>query len=167
VHEHVLREGYDEEARLRLRARPRVGRARAAVGRGSEEVAALIERAAVVGTSIISRAEVAAALAKALRMGVVPRDGAEAALSAFAGDWAALVRVQMSEVLAARAAAVAWEHGLRGYDAVHLAAALFWQDMVGEGVTVATYDRQLWSAAQTAGIRVRLRDVGTVRTHPS
>lgn len=119
---------------------------------GSDEVAALIERADVVGTVILSRAEVAAALAKALRIEVVPREGAEAALRAFGDEWAALVRIQMTEVLAARAAALAWEHGLRGYDAVQLAAAVFWQDVMGEGVTLATYDRQLWGAAQAAGL---------------
>ena len=119
---------------------------------GSDEVAGLIERADVVGTVVLSRAEVAAALAKAQRMNVVPREGAEAALRAFGDEWAALVRIQMTEVLAARAAALAWAHGLRGYDAVHLASALFWQDMLGEGVTVATYDRQLWDAAQAAGL---------------
>ena len=106
----------------------------------------------VVGTVVLSRAEVAAALAKAQWMKVVPREGAEAALRAFGGEWAALVRIQMTEVLAARAAALAWEHGLRGYDAVHLAAVVFWQDVMGEGVTVATYDRQLWDAAQAAGL---------------
>lgn len=119
---------------------------------GSDEVAALLERADVVGTVILSRAEVAAAFAKAQRMKVVPREGAEAALRAFGDEWPALVRIQMTEVLAARAADLAWEHGLRGYDAVHLAAALFWQDMLGEVVTVATYDHQLWNAARQAGL---------------
>ncbi len=119
---------------------------------GSDEVAALIEGASVVGTAIVSRAEVAAALAKASRMQVVARDEAEAALRAFREEWTALVRVQMTEMLAARAASIAWDHGLRGYDAVHLAAASFWQDVLGERVTVATYDRQLWDAARTTGL---------------
>jgi uncharacterized protein len=121
---------------------------------GSDEVAALVDTASVVGTSIISRAEVAAALAKASRMQVVPRQEAEAALGAFDAEWTALARVQMSEMLVARAAVVAWDHGLRGYDAVHLATALFWQDMVGERVAVATFDQQLWRAARTAGLGV-------------
>jgi uncharacterized protein len=119
---------------------------------GSDEVATLIERADAVGTVVLSRAEVAAALAKAQRMKVVPREGAEAALRTFDDEWAALIRIQMTEVLAARAASMAWAHGLRGYDAVHVAAAAFWQDMLGEEITVATYDRQLWDAARAAGL---------------
>jgi uncharacterized protein len=75
-------------------------------------------------------------------------------LSAFDAEWTALARVQMSEMLVARAAVVAWDHGLRGYDAVHLATALFWQDMVGERVSVATFDHQLWRVARTTGLGV-------------
>lgn len=119
---------------------------------GSDEVAALIEGATVVGTVILSRTEVAAALAKASRMMVVSREGVEAALRAFSDEWTSLVRVQVTEVLVGRAAALAWDHGLRGYGAAHLAAALFWQDMLGERVTVATYDRQLWDAAHATGL---------------
>jgi len=52
----------------------------------------------------------------------------------------------------ARAGAVAWAHGLRGYDAVHLAAAATWQDAIGEAVTLATFDRRLWAAAEKEGL---------------
>jgi hypothetical protein len=41
---------------------------------------------------------------------------------------------------------------LRGYDAAHLASALFWQEMLGAPVTVASYDRQLWEAAKANGL---------------
>lgn len=47
---------------------------------------------------------------------------------------------------------IAWEHGLRGYDAVHLATALVWRETLGEAVTVATWDRELWRAARDAGL---------------
>jgi predicted nucleic acid-binding protein len=50
-----------------------------------------------------------------------------------------------------RAEALAWEHGLRGYDAVHLASALTWQESVGEQIVLATFDQQLWEAASERG----------------
>jgi predicted nucleic acid-binding protein len=53
-----------------------------------------------------------------------------------------------------RAAALAWEHGLRGYDAVHLASALAWSEALGETVAVATYDRELWRGAKASGLSV-------------
>ncbi len=58
----------------------------------------------------------------------------------------------MTEFVLTRVKGVAWFHGLRGYDATHLAAALFWQEMLGEPVTMATYDRQLWDAARSVGM---------------
>jgi uncharacterized protein len=119
---------------------------------GSAEVEALIARAQAVGTGVISRAEVAAALAKAARAGIVTRESATKALQAFNADWEHMIRLQLGEPLVARAAALAWEHGLRGYDAVHLATALLWREMLGEPISVATYDRELWRGAQASGL---------------
>ena len=119
---------------------------------GSPEVEALIGGAQAVGTAVISRAEVAAALARAARVRVVTREAGAKALQAFSADWEHLVRLQLGEPLAARAAALAWEHGLRGYDAVHLASALVWSESLGETVAVATYDRELWRGAQASGL---------------
>ena len=119
---------------------------------GSAEVEALVRGAQAVGTSIIARAEVAAALARAGRIGLVTREAAASALKAFAADWTHLIRLQLGEALAERAAALAWEHGLRGYDAVHLAAALTWRETLGEMISVATYDRELWRGAEASGL---------------
>jgi len=117
---------------------------------GSAEVGDLINEAAAVGTTIMSRVEVTAVLAKAARMKLLARRDA-AALRIFNSEWEALVRLQMTEVVVSRAASLAWEHDLRGYDAAHVASA-FWQDMLGEPVTVASYDHQLWDAANTTGL---------------
>jgi len=119
---------------------------------GSPEVEALIGEAQAIGTAVISRAEVAAALARATRVGLVTREAGAKALQAFNTDWEHLVRLQLGEPLAARAAALAWEHGLRGYDAVHLASALAWSESLGENVAVATYDRELWRGARASGL---------------
>jgi predicted nucleic acid-binding protein len=119
---------------------------------GSTEVEALIGKARATGTGVLSRAEVAAALAKAARVGLVTRDAALKALEAFNTDWEHLIRLQFGEPLAVRAGSLAWEHGLRGYDAVHLATALVWRETLGEAVMVATYDRELWRGAQATGL---------------
>lgn len=119
---------------------------------GSTEVGKLIGEADALGTAVISRAEVSAAFARALRVNLVIKEAATAALKEFSADWSNLIRLQLTEALAARAAALAWEQGLRGYDAMHLATALFWHDTLGEPVTVATYDKQLWKAAKASGL---------------
>jgi predicted nucleic acid-binding protein len=120
----------------------------------SAEVEALIGRAQAVGTGVLSRAEVAAALAKAARAGLITRESAAKALRAFNTDWEHMIRLQVSEPLVARAASLAWEHGLPGYDAVHLATALVWREMLDGTVSVATYDRELWRSAQASGLSV-------------
>lgn len=112
----------------------------------------MVEGATLIGTAIVSRAEVVAALAKAARMKLVPRKDAAAALQSFTSERESLVRLQMTEVLTAHAAKFAGEQGLRGYGAVHLAAAHVWQDVIGEPVGVATYDWQLWDAAKRTGL---------------
>ncbi len=56
--------------------------------------------------------------------------------------------------MVAQAEGLAWEQGLRGYDAVHLASALLWQSSLSRPVTLATFDRQLWDAAQLVGLEV-------------
>ncbi len=119
---------------------------------GSAEVGRVVARAALVGTALITRAEVAAALARAARVGVLTGEEAQAAVGVFRAEWPDLVRVQVTEAVVARADGMAWEYGLRGYDAVHLAAASLWQDALGEPVTFSTFGRRLWVAAGKTGL---------------
>ena len=121
---------------------------------GSAEVVALTTAAPAVATVLVTRAEVAAAFARAVRVGVLDDVGGRRAQRRFAREWPDLMKVRVTEALVARAEALAWAHRLRGDDAVQLAAALTWQDAVGQEILLATFDRQLWDAAPHAGLRV-------------
>jgi predicted nucleic acid-binding protein len=120
---------------------------------GSADVNALTAGAAAVATAVVTRAEVAAAFARAVRVGVLDDVGGRRAQRRFSREWTDLMRVPVTEALVARAEALAWAHGLRGYDAVQLASALTWQDALGQEVVLATFDRQLWEAAPQVGLR--------------
>ena len=122
------------------------------VERRSRETVELTAESEMTATSIVSRAEVAAALAKAARTGLVTLDVARSAHRLFAGEWQDFVRVAVTEALVERAATLAWEHGLRGYDAIQLASALTWQESFGEEIVLATFDQQLWDAAKHTGL---------------
>jgi predicted nucleic acid-binding protein len=124
------------------------------VERGSREIIALTAGSEMIATSIVTRAEVAAALARAARVGLVTEDLARRAQRSFVGEWPDLVRVPVTETLVERAEALAWDHGLRGYDAVQLASAIAWQEAVGTEILLATFDQQLWEAAPKAGLKV-------------
>ena len=121
---------------------------------GSEEVTSLIDDAMYIGTANISQAEVGAALAKAVRVRVrvLALESASNSRRLFLRDWPSRIRIQITDSVIARAGKFAWEHGLRGYDAVQLAAATVWADALGERVTFAAFDRQLWRAAEQVGL---------------
>lgn len=122
---------------------------------GSEDVIALMADAAAVATSLVTRTEVAAALAKAVRDDRVDEDEAQRAHRKFLREWPDFGRVPVTDALVERADSLAWEHGLRAYDSVQLAAALACEDMVGAlgvDVVLATFDRQLRKAAARSGL---------------
>jgi predicted nucleic acid-binding protein len=126
---------------------------------GSSEVSAAISRAQVTGTAILSRAEVEAALAKAVRIQALTQEEGLASLQVFRNEWPDLLRVQVTEMVVAQAGNLAWDHGLRGYDAVQLAAASAWQSALGERVTLATFDKRLWAAAESVGLEAYPADL--------
>ena len=119
---------------------------------GSAAVERLLANTELPGTSLISRAEVSAALRKAVRMSAITLEEGAEALKAFRSHWIHLARLKVEETTVAQADALAWEHDLRGYDAVHLASALLWQEALGEPVTLAAFGKQLWDAAKLAGL---------------
>jgi predicted nucleic acid-binding protein len=114
----------------------------------------LIAAAEVVATSLISRVEVAAAFARAVGLGVLDHDGGRRAQRRFSREWPDFARVPVSEALVSRAETLAWDYGLRGYDAVQLASGLIWQESIGQEVLLGTFAGQLWEAAPGAGLRV-------------
>ena len=66
---------------------------------GSADIELLVRQAAAVGTSVITRAEVSAALAKAVRTGSLLRVEAEKVLRAFRRHWLELGGLQVTEAL--------------------------------------------------------------------
>lgn len=120
---------------------------------GSPQIALAISQANIVGSSMVAQVESLAAFSKAIRTQTLSSEEAALAVEIFRNDWPNLIRLHTTEVVMERAATLAWEMGLRGYDAVHLASALIWQEGMGEVLTFATFDRQLWQAAKDKSLR--------------
>jgi predicted nucleic acid-binding protein len=129
---------------------------------GSRQTRALLELAEQLAASTITPVEVSSALVKSVRTKTITRNQASRALAAFQRSWSDFVQLEISEPIVERAVDLTWTHGLRAYDAVHLAAALFWQLGLDEKVTFATFDHLLWSAAQTEGLNVYPQEWSTV-----
>ncbi len=120
----------------------------------SKEVKTLVDQTDLLGTSSITRPEVVATFAKSLRMGALWPNVANNALDLFRKHWIDLLHIPVTEDVGARADIVAWGYGLRGFDAVHLASALIWQESLREQITFATFDKQLWNAGKQSGLIV-------------
>jgi hypothetical protein len=96
----------------------------------------------------------AATLAKAVRQHWVARNEAESAWEDFLEHWLSFTRLAVTQAALERASRLTWEHGLRGYDALHFSVALIWQDTLETPITLATFDRELWQAAQNERMAV-------------
>jgi len=114
---------------------------------GTAEVNALITEADFNVTNLISRAEVAAAIMRASRMEMIHRKDAMDALEKFSSEWGSFQRLPVNEATIVETENLVTNYDLRGYDAVHLAAAKLWQEATGEPVTLATFDHKLYEAA--------------------
>lgn len=121
---------------------------------GSEDVRKMIADSTLSATAVISLAETAAAFAKAAKAGLLSETESRQCHTQFSREWKHYIRIRITEALIARADQLAWSSILRGYDAVHLAAALQWQEHIGESITLATFDRQLSQAASQNGLNV-------------
>lgn len=75
-------------------------------------------------------------------------------LTEFRYDWQQLIILEPTDDTVALAGELAWEYGLCGYDAVHPASALRWQRLMDEPVTLATFERGPWRAADALGLRL-------------
>ncbi|MEO5887728.1 MAG: type II toxin-antitoxin system VapC family toxin [Anaerolineales bacterium] len=120
----------------------------------SERVIAWMDEADLIGTAILTRAEIAAALTRAVKASRLPQEGVNKTLDDFRADWRHFQRVQIDESLVARADSFACVYGLRGYDAIHLASGVIWQESIQMPVTFVTFDAELRDAARKAGLQI-------------
>ena len=119
---------------------------------GSDQVLAFFAGFQVIGTATLTLVEMAAAMAKAVRQGWVDEPAMRLAWQDFLAHWPAYSRLPVSNTTVERAASLAWQHGLRAYDALHLASALVWKEAMGEEAIFACFDKRLNQAGKAAGL---------------
>lgn len=121
---------------------------------GSEEVTALFNGFQIIGTAMLTQVEMASAMSKAVCLGWV--EGAEIAQTwrEFISHWPSFTHLPASGAILDGAVSLIWRHGLRAYDAIHLASAMIWKDLIMDEVIFACYDPQLAKAAREEGLRI-------------
>lgn len=119
---------------------------------GSDQVREWAWAAEALATSRVALAELAAAIARRRREGDLNDDESDSIRSAMTEDWNHLVVVHLDEH---RAADVAFGHELRGFDAIHLAAALQVRSSLSDiPVLFSCFDQRLNKAAAEQGFDV-------------
>lgn len=99
----------------------------------------------------VGHVEASAALARTRRSGRLPTDAAAAAAALLDTLWSDIAVVPADEPRLRAASAAAHRHGLRGYDAVHCAAALAVAD---DELVAASGDQDLLAAWHADGLAV-------------
>lgn len=121
---------------------------------GSDQVIAFFDTFEVIGTVALTQVEMASAMSKAVRQGWADESAMAAAWQTFLSHWPTHTRLTVTPAIMDRAISLAWQHGLRAYDALHLASALIWQEAVADQVTFACFDKRLLEAAQAEGLQI-------------
>jgi predicted nucleic acid-binding protein len=122
---------------------------------GSDLVLDVWGRADDVVSSEVVYAESRAAIAAIRRAGRLDRAGHQRAVCQVESVFGDLRVIRMDETIATVAGGLADEHSLRGFDAVHLAAAL---SVDAPRIVVTTWDRSLSRAALACGMPVVPRE---------
>ena len=120
----------------------------------------------IIYTALITGVEVVSALSVRMRLGTLTASHGQAALARFRADFLHRFNlVEVSGALVGDAMLLAERHGLRGYDAVQLAAALTAQQLrtsIGlVGITFVSADVRLNTVAAAEGLPVE-----NPNTHP-
>lgn len=119
----------------------------------SGEVREAVGSADVVATSIVAYAEARAAFARKLRERGLSKEAHDSVKVSLAADWPRFFVLNVTGTTVAAAGDLAERHALRGFDALHLAAALDLRSAAGGSpVTFSTADQRLAAAARLEGL---------------
>ena len=108
----------------------------------------------VPATSRLSAVEIASALMRRSREGAFANAERARAFHALEPDLAAMLLVELTPEIVARAHALLQRHPLRAGDAIQLASCLYLQEALGAPTTLVVFDERLSSAARQEGLVV-------------
>jgi predicted nucleic acid-binding protein len=120
--------------------------------KNSPEVIAVWKSALGICTSAVAYAELLAAVYRKASETRVDKPLFESVVSTFQTDWSSFIIVEVDNRLNETIHKVIANHGLRGFDAIHLASALAIGSVVADHFLFACYDERLAQAARAEGL---------------
>jgi len=122
----------------------------------SDSVRAWVETAEVVGTSRVAYTEAMAAFVRRLREKDLSQSGFDRICKALTVQWPQFAVMDVDEMAAGN---LAVKHGLRGFDAIHLSAALMMQKRASEIIVAfSSFDARLNAAAASEKLQIYSAD---------
>jgi predicted nucleic acid-binding protein len=120
----------------------------------SESVRDSVQASEAVATSVLAYAEARAAFARKLREQGITKDAHGAVKRALDADWPSFFVLNVTAGTARSASDLAEKHGLRGFDALHLASAIELRAAGVADLRFSSADDRLRAAAQAEGLEL-------------
>lgn len=122
--------------------------------RGSAAVHRGVNQAGAVATSAVAYAEARASFARLLRDRPAVLKPHRRRVGQLDQDWGRYAVVELTPAVARSAGNVAEQYGLRGFDAIHLASALWLKSAYSGDLAFKAFDLRLATAAKAAGLKI-------------
>ena len=119
---------------------------------GSTEVLKSVRSAKAVGTSPVAYAEARSTFARRFREKAFGINAFSRLKSAFDNDWDDYLIVKVTDELVRLAGDLAEKHGLKGFDAIHLASAVTLHHELSTPIVFSCFDEKLQTASQSEGL---------------
>lgn len=111
-----------------------------------------VQDAETTATSIVTYVEARSAFSRRRRDGSLTLADYHRVVREFDREWEQYFVIPVTDSLVKSAGRLAETHALRGYDAMHLASADYFQEKIGEPVTFGCWDSRLETAARRQGL---------------
>lgn len=121
---------------------------------GSKELHKLIRKAQALAASVVAYPEARAAFARLKAEGLTSDAKHQQRLAQLNMDWENMLRVELTPTIVRSAGDLAEVYGLRGFDSIHLASALWLKEKTKTPLQFAVFDQRLKAAAVRAGVVV-------------
>ena len=131
--------------------------------RGSAQVRAHVGTADAIATSVVAYAEARAAFARLRRERPASGKRHRERVGQLDRDWDQYARVELIATVVRSAGELTEQHRLRGFEAIHLASALWLKSAHTDDLAFLAFDQALTAAAKAAGLSILRRPVSTRR----
>ena len=121
---------------------------------GSKELRAHATKTEAMAVSVVAYPEARAAFARLKAQGISTEAKHQQRLMQLNLDWESLLRIELVPAIVRNAGDLAEVYGLRGFDSIHLASALWLKEKTSMPLHFAVFDQRLRAATERAGLMV-------------